>query len=307
MPDSPSEHPVTDAIAAAPDAARAVLAEWFERARSIVPETTEGTSYGLAALPYRGKALIAITTTAKGYSVYPFSSAVVTAASAQLGDLPHSKGAVTFTDTRPLPTAAFDTMVAARRAEIDAALERLTSESAPPERPGITPSGTGAATATAYAHPMQSNEALDVLVRMLSEDGVTTQDPRPGDAQRALHTMRRFADIHISDVDYEADGDMVLLQYGTYRRDDREWFEVDLVRQMIPRNTLDQDEPEDEDISQLHCTLLFSPTPERRDIGAFDVWLAGPDAEEEWEQALAMPGFTVSEAPQEITVYIDLV
>lgn len=124
MPDSPSEHPVTDAIAAAPDAARAVLAEWFERARSLVPETTEGTSYGLAALLYRGKALIAITTTAKGYSVYPFSSAVVTAVAAQLGNVPRLKGAVTFTDARSLPTAAFDAMVTSRRAEIDAALDR---------------------------------------------------------------------------------------------------------------------------------------------------------------------------------------
>lgn len=123
MPDSPSEHPVTDAIAAAPEDARAVLAQWFDRARSLVPETTEGTSYGLAALLYRGKALIAITTTAKGYSVYPFSSAAITAAAPQLGDLPHSKGAVTFTDARPLPTAAFDAMVSARRAEIDAALD----------------------------------------------------------------------------------------------------------------------------------------------------------------------------------------
>lgn len=89
-----------------------------------MPETTEGTSYGLAALHYRGKALIAISTTAEGYSVYPFSSAVVTAVAPRLIDVPHSKGAVTFTDARPLPVAAFDAMVAARRAEIDAALDR---------------------------------------------------------------------------------------------------------------------------------------------------------------------------------------
>lgn len=89
-----------------------------------MPETTEGTSYGLAALLYRGKALIAITTTAKGYSVYPFSPAAIAAAAEQLGDFPRSKGAVTFTDARPLPSAAFDAMVAARRAEIDAALDR---------------------------------------------------------------------------------------------------------------------------------------------------------------------------------------
>ena len=123
MPDSPSEHPVIDAIAAAPQPASGVLAEWLDRARGLVPETTEGTSYGLAALLYRGKALIAITTTAKGYSIYPFSPAAIKATAEQFGDLPRSEGVVTFTDTLPLPTATFDLIVAARRQEIDAALD----------------------------------------------------------------------------------------------------------------------------------------------------------------------------------------
>ncbi len=124
MPDSPSEHPVTDAIAAAREPSRSILGAWFERARTLVPETTEGSSYGLPALRYRGKALVAITTTAKGYSIYPFSPTAITAAAELLGDLPRSKGAVTFTDAHPLPPTAFDVMVAARRAEIDAALDR---------------------------------------------------------------------------------------------------------------------------------------------------------------------------------------
>lgn len=124
MPDSASEHPLTAAIAAAPQPARDVLADWHGRALELEPRATEGVSYGLPALRYRGKALIAVAVTASGYSVYPFSPAVIEAAAPLLGDLKRSKGAVAFTDARPLPRDAFDAMLLARRAEIDAALDR---------------------------------------------------------------------------------------------------------------------------------------------------------------------------------------
>lgn len=124
MPDSSSEHPVTDAIAAAPPPARDVLAVWHARALELEPRATEGVSYGMPALRYRGKSLIAVATTVAGYSVYPFSPAAIVVAAPLLGDLKRSKGAVTFTDARPLPREAFDAMLLARRAEIDAALDR---------------------------------------------------------------------------------------------------------------------------------------------------------------------------------------
>lgn len=124
MPDSSPEHPVTDSIAAAPQPARDVLAGWRARALELEPSATEGVSYGMPALRYRGRPLIAVAATAAGYSVYPFSPAVIEAAAPLLGDLKRSKGAVAFTDGRPLPREAFDAMLLARRAEIDAALDR---------------------------------------------------------------------------------------------------------------------------------------------------------------------------------------
>ncbi|MBA4248098.1 MAG: hypothetical protein C0444_07370 [Microbacterium sp.] len=111
--------PVTDLIASLDDPARAVLEGCRVRALELVPESVEGVSYGMPALLYRGKGLVAVAVTKAGYSLYPFSGQVITAIAPELGDIARSKGAVQFTDARPLPPAAFDALVLARRAEID--------------------------------------------------------------------------------------------------------------------------------------------------------------------------------------------
>jgi uncharacterized protein YdhG (YjbR/CyaY superfamily) len=115
-----AEHPVTAAIAALESPALEVLAFWHARTLAIEPSVTEGISYALPALLYRGKPLIAVAVTKVGYSAYPFSSRAVSVAAAAAPGLTHSKGAVRFTNARPLPREAFDAMLLARRAEIDA-------------------------------------------------------------------------------------------------------------------------------------------------------------------------------------------
>ncbi|MGY6497293.1 MAG: DUF1801 domain-containing protein [Microcella sp.] len=99
-----------------------IVARLFDRARTLVTDATEGRSYGMRALRYRGRPLVAIAATASGYSVYPFSPAVIDAVASRNVGMAHSKGAVTATDARPLAPEAFDALVLARRAEIDAAL-----------------------------------------------------------------------------------------------------------------------------------------------------------------------------------------
>ena len=117
-------HPVTDLIAGLDDPARSLLEGMRSRALELVPGATEGVSYGMPALLHRGKGLVAIAVTRGGYSLYPFSGQVITALADELGDLPRSKGAVSFTEARLLPSVAFDALVRARRDEIDAALDR---------------------------------------------------------------------------------------------------------------------------------------------------------------------------------------
>lgn len=117
-------NPVTDLIASLDEPARAVLEQCRARAVELVPDAVEGVSYGIPTLLYRGTGLVAVAVTKAGYSVYPFSGRVIAALTDELGDVTRSKGAVQFTDARPLPPAAFDALVLTRRAEIDATLDR---------------------------------------------------------------------------------------------------------------------------------------------------------------------------------------
>jgi uncharacterized protein YdhG (YjbR/CyaY superfamily) len=118
-----TEHPVTEAIGVLASPAREVLAALHSHALELEPTATESTSYGMPALRYRGRPLLAVAVTAAGYSVYPFSPAVIDAVAPLLGNLKRSKGAIAFTDAQPLPPAAYDALVLGRRAEIDASLD----------------------------------------------------------------------------------------------------------------------------------------------------------------------------------------
>jgi uncharacterized protein YdhG (YjbR/CyaY superfamily) len=115
---------VTAYIASLDDQARPLLERFRARTLELVPDAEEGTSYGMAALRYRGRPLIAVQRTKAGYSVYPFSPAVVSSVLATTGDLDATKGGIRFTDDRPLPEAAYDALVVGRRDEIDEALGR---------------------------------------------------------------------------------------------------------------------------------------------------------------------------------------
>ena len=115
---------MTDYIAGLDEPARSVLERYRARAVAVVPEAEEGTSYGMAALRYRGRPLISVVSTKQGYSVYPFSPAVVESVIAEFDGFESTKGGIRFTDKRHLPDKAFDALVARRRDEIDASLSK---------------------------------------------------------------------------------------------------------------------------------------------------------------------------------------
>jgi uncharacterized protein YdhG (YjbR/CyaY superfamily) len=93
------------------------------RALTLAPGAEDGISYGVPALRYRGRPLVGVVATTAGFSLYPFSSAVVAQVAVPAG-LSTTKGAVRFTAEHPVPDEVFDAIVVARRAEIDAALAR---------------------------------------------------------------------------------------------------------------------------------------------------------------------------------------
>jgi uncharacterized protein YdhG (YjbR/CyaY superfamily) len=115
---------MTDYIAGLDEPPRSVLERYRARAMAVVPEAEEGTSYGMAALRYRGRPLVSVVSTKQGYSVFPFSPAVVESVIAEFTGFESTKGGIKFTDKRHLPNKAFDALVERRRDEIDAALSK---------------------------------------------------------------------------------------------------------------------------------------------------------------------------------------
>jgi uncharacterized protein YdhG (YjbR/CyaY superfamily) len=94
----------------------------FERVRTlvmdIVPEAEDATSYGMAALRYKGKPLLGFLAAKDHLSVFPFSPRVVEAVRDQLPGFELSKGTIRFTVAMPLPDEVVRDVVRLRIDEI---------------------------------------------------------------------------------------------------------------------------------------------------------------------------------------------
>ncbi len=110
---------VDDYLAGLDETSRAAFERIRKVAMKLAPDADQGTSYGMAALRYKGKPLLGFRV-AKGHlSIFPFSPDAVDAARDQLEGFDLSKGTVRFTATQPLPDAAVKAIVRHRISEID--------------------------------------------------------------------------------------------------------------------------------------------------------------------------------------------
>ena len=99
---------------------RSALAHVYAVAAEVVPEAEEGTSYGMAALIYRGKGLIATVRAKKFLSLYPYSGTVLGDLAGDLADFETTSGSLHYSVEQPVPDDLLRLMVELRRAEIDA-------------------------------------------------------------------------------------------------------------------------------------------------------------------------------------------
>lgn len=100
---------------------RAAVDRVYALARAEVPEAEQGKGYGMPALVYRGKPLIAVMRAKKHIGVYPFSPDAVTAVAAAVEAVPHTgldKGTIRFQPEHPLPDDVVLALVRARRDQI---------------------------------------------------------------------------------------------------------------------------------------------------------------------------------------------
>ena len=99
----------------------AALADVRALVAGLAPDATEGTSYGVPAFILAGRPLLGFSAAKQHLSVFPFSPAAIEAVQERLSAFDTAKGTVRFTPDHPLPDDVLSALVAARRAEIEAA------------------------------------------------------------------------------------------------------------------------------------------------------------------------------------------
>lgn len=104
---------------------REALERVYAIARDVVPEAEEGTSYGMAALLYRGKGLVATVRAKQHLSLYPFSGVVIASVLEAAHGFEATSGSIHYSADHPLPDAVVRQIVEARRAEIDEAARQV--------------------------------------------------------------------------------------------------------------------------------------------------------------------------------------
>lgn len=100
--------------------ARSAIGGIYRIAREAVPDAVEGAGYGMPALRYRDKPLLAVMQAKSHLGLYPFSPAVIEAVADRLGGFDLAKGTIRFTPEHPLPDDVVADLVRLRRDEIDA-------------------------------------------------------------------------------------------------------------------------------------------------------------------------------------------
>lgn len=104
-------------------------------------------------------------------------------------------------------------------------------------------------------------------------------------AEKALTAMLRFySEQRADDVEIEADGDMLLCQWGIDRLQGGESFRFNITRQFI---IAENDEP-----YQLSLTLHFPITDELKGIESDNQWCHSPDELAEFKDTIeATPAY----------------
>ncbi|QEO10632.1 iron chaperone [Protaetiibacter larvae] len=110
---------IDDYLAGLDDTGRATVEHLYAVAREAVPEAEQGTSYGMPALIYRGKALLSVMRAKTHVGIYPFGAGPIEAIEPLLDGIDHAKGTIRVPVDAPLPDNTLRALLAARIAQIE--------------------------------------------------------------------------------------------------------------------------------------------------------------------------------------------
>lgn len=134
---------------------------------------------------------------------------------------------------------------------------------------------------------MRPGESVETFKKFAAANGVDLSNctPRQGVGQM----LAFFRDIKPVGCE-EADGDMLLFQYGTYDWGRGRWFQLGVTRQFVDLEHVDEDdsgEDFDDDpqgvMSQMHLTFRFKPSSELDALGEANRWHDAPMPEGAFE------------------------
>ena len=109
---------VDDYLAGVEEPDRAALEHVRALVTALVPDVTEGVSYGIPAWRFKGKPLLGFVAAKNHLSLYPFSPGAVDAVRDRLDGFALSKGTVRFTAAAPIPDDVLTDLVLFRARQI---------------------------------------------------------------------------------------------------------------------------------------------------------------------------------------------
>jgi uncharacterized protein YdhG (YjbR/CyaY superfamily) len=98
---------------------RSRIAEIYASAHEIVPDAVEGLSYGMPALLYRGKGLIAVMSNKSHIGIYPFGNLAELADAVAAAGLESTKGSIHLGDGQRLQSGLLEQLLVRRMHQID--------------------------------------------------------------------------------------------------------------------------------------------------------------------------------------------
>jgi len=112
---------IDDYLADLDPSSRDAIQRVYAVAKTVAPDAEQGKGYGMPALVYRGKSLIAVMRAKTHIGLYPFSPDVVAAVAPDLAGYSLDKGTIRFQPDEPLPEDVVVRIVELRKAQIDGA------------------------------------------------------------------------------------------------------------------------------------------------------------------------------------------
>jgi uncharacterized protein YdhG (YjbR/CyaY superfamily) len=110
---------VEDYVASLAEPQGSRIAEIYSTARRVVPEAVEGISYGMPALLYKRKGLIAVMSTRHHIGIYPFGNLAELADAVASSGLETTKGSIHLREGQHLATDLLEQLLLRRVAQID--------------------------------------------------------------------------------------------------------------------------------------------------------------------------------------------